>query len=292
MRVRVVTGVLALALVAAATAESAPRSGVAALQVALRAHGLYGDRIDGVAGPATQAAVVRFQARAGLAADGVAGPLTRKALGRLGRPLLGKRVVRPGLRGWDVSALQFLLGRRGFAPGAVDGEFGPATLAALVAYQSGAGLAADGLAGPATLRALAGRRQPATPLTHDDVRALIDAAAVRYGVRAGLVRALAWQESGFQAHLVSSAGASGVMQVIPSTWAFVEEVLLGRRVPQTTPGNVEVGTALLGHLVREFGNERQALAAYYQGAQSVRRDGVFSETARYVANVLALVGRV
>ncbi len=64
----------------------------------------------------------------------------------------------PGASGWDVAALQFLLGERGFAPGALDGGFGPATAAAVQRYQAAVGLSADGVAGTATLAAL--RRPP------------------------------------------------------------------------------------------------------------------------------------
>jgi soluble lytic murein transglycosylase-like protein len=108
-----------------------------------------------------------------------------------------------------------------------------------------------------------------------------------------LARAVSWQESGFQAGLVSSAGARGPMQVLPSTWRYVERVLIGHSVPHTTDGNVRVGVALLHHLVSAFGgNERLAVAAYYQGERSVRRGHILRSTRHYVANVLALRGRV
>lgn len=145
----------ALALVAAPpAAEAAGNADVAALQVALRAVGLYGGAVDGVAGAGTRAAVSRFQARHGLPADGVAGPLTRRALGRRGRPALGSRPLRRGRSGWDVAALQFRLAWRGFPSGAFDGGFGDHTDAALRRFQRSAGLGADGVAGPATIRAL------------------------------------------------------------------------------------------------------------------------------------------
>jgi LysM repeat protein len=117
--------------------------------------------------------------------------------------------------------------------------------------------------------------------------------SARYGVDARLVRALAWQESGYQNHVVSPAGAWGVMQVMPDTWQFVEDVLLGERVPRTTDGNVRVGVAFLGHLLRTFAwNERRAIAAYYQGPASVRARGLLPETTTYVENVLALRARM
>jgi peptidoglycan hydrolase-like protein with peptidoglycan-binding domain len=143
--------VLLLVLPAAADAW---RADVAALQVALRAKGLYAGTVDGVRGPLTGAGVRRFQARRGLVVDGLVGPQTRRALGWRGRPSLGRRVVHAGQRGWDVAALQFLLGRHGFPSGPVDGGLGPRTGAALRRFQAWAGLGADGLAGPATLSRL------------------------------------------------------------------------------------------------------------------------------------------
>ena len=124
------------------------------------------------------------------------------------------------------------------------------------------------------------------------VPAGIDFWAAHYGVDARLVRALAWQESGFQHRVVSSAGALGVMQVMPDTWEFVEQVLIGHAVPHTADGNIRVGVAFLHHLLREFGDERLALAAYYQGAGSVRQRGPIPETEAYVRNVLALRSRM
>jgi soluble lytic murein transglycosylase-like protein len=114
-----------------------------------------------------------------------------------------------------------------------------------------------------------------------------------YGVDGRLVRALAWWESGFDNSRVSSAGARGVMQVTPATWAYVERVLVGHRIPRTASGNVQVGVAFLDQLLREFhGNVRLALAGYAQGPESVRRHGLFRETRHYVRGVLAVRSRL
>lgn len=62
--------------------------------------------------------------------------------------------LRPGASGADVAALQSILAAEGFSPGKIDGNFGPATEAALLAFQKANGLLADGIAGPRTLAAL------------------------------------------------------------------------------------------------------------------------------------------
>jgi murein DD-endopeptidase MepM/ murein hydrolase activator NlpD len=155
--VRAGVGLALAALVALpASAHAAGSADVAALQVALRALGLYGQTVDGVAGPGTRAAVRRFQARSGLAADGIAGAATRRALGRLGRPSFGSRTIARGDSGWDVAVLQFRLAWRGFPSGTFDGGFGGHVEGAVRRFQALAGLGPDGVVGPATLRALRG----------------------------------------------------------------------------------------------------------------------------------------
>jgi peptidoglycan hydrolase-like protein with peptidoglycan-binding domain len=137
---------------AAASAARMGSSSVAALQVALRAKGLYSGTIDGFAGPATRAGVRAVQRRAGIAADGVAGPQTLHALGRRGRPPLGSRMLHAGARGYDVAQLQFLLAWHGFPSATIDGGFGPRTKAAVIRFQRWARVSRDGIAGPTTIR--------------------------------------------------------------------------------------------------------------------------------------------
>ena len=153
-----VTCVLALATAPAAHARGS-NANTAALQVALKALRHYNGGIDGIAGRRTKRAIRRFQRSRRLPADGVAGPRTRRKLGRRGRPLLGTRIMRRGNHGWDVAAVQFMLRRRGFSPGSVDGGYGAATLGAVKRFQGSRGLTADGRVGRQTLRALRSRRR-------------------------------------------------------------------------------------------------------------------------------------
>jgi murein DD-endopeptidase MepM/ murein hydrolase activator NlpD len=155
--------VLFLAL-AAPAAAAAGKPDVAALQVALRARGLYVGTIDGLAGASTTVGVRRFQRRARIAVDGVAGPQTRRALGRYARHRFGTRLLNMGKSGWDVAALQFALATHGFPSGTFDGGFGPHTDAALRRFQRFSKLGADGVAGPATYAALR-RPPPRSPIS-------------------------------------------------------------------------------------------------------------------------------
>ena len=165
MPVRVISGAAVLVLVALLVLSPPAMAGseVAALQSALKSRALYAGVVDGIAGPLTQGAVVRFQRRQNIGVDGVAGPQTRAALGWQGRPGLGSRNMNAGDRGWDVAQLQFLLQQRGFPPAAgVDGVFGAHTASALANYQRAAGLAVDAIAGPTTLGALRGEQVSTT----------------------------------------------------------------------------------------------------------------------------------
>ena len=153
-------GALGAFLWTAAAAPAAVSPRVAALQVALRAHGLYAGAVDGVSGPLTKGGLVRFQQRKGLLADGRIGPQTRRALGRLGRPLLGRRELWRGRSGWDVASLEFRLRRLGLDVGRVDGRFDTRTEVALRSFQQSRGLTADGIAGRYTYVALLSCRTP------------------------------------------------------------------------------------------------------------------------------------
>ena len=156
-------GLTALMLAGGALAAGSPE--IAALQVGLRDRGLYRGTVDGVLGPGTQNAVMRFQRRAGLPADGVPGKRTRRAFGRYGkRAPLGGRPLVLGMRGWDVAALQFVLAWHGFPSGVFDGHFGSHTYEALRRFQRREGMAADGIAGLETFAALRGPI-PRSPLT-------------------------------------------------------------------------------------------------------------------------------
>ncbi|QOC23853.1 lytic transglycosylase domain-containing protein [Wenzhouxiangella sp. AB-CW3] len=123
-----------------------------------------------------------------------------------------------------------------------------------------------------------------TPLKNgqfaDEVRAVSDA----FGVDKALIRAVMHVESWFQADAVSSAGAQGLMQLMPGT-----QRRFGVRDPFDPVDNITAGTAYLAWLLDEFdGDLTRAVAAYNAGENAVRRhNGVppYSETREYVRRV-------
>jgi peptidoglycan hydrolase-like protein with peptidoglycan-binding domain len=129
-------------------------SDVSALQAALNRQGLR-LTVDGVFGPLTRTAVVKWQTDRGHMADGVVGIQTRSSLGL-------QRLIRlqdPRQRGDDVRAIQSVLERKAQVrlqetDGSFDGIFGPFTASAVRKFQSISGLLVDGVVGRLTLRSL------------------------------------------------------------------------------------------------------------------------------------------
>lgn len=124
----------------------------------------------------------------------------------------------------------------------------------------------------------------------DAVRQVIVEEANQYGVPIALALAVAWQESGWRQGVVSSAGAVGVMQLMPATADWVGEAMLGHRVEiNDTRLNVRGGVRLLAHYLHRYGGDLDlVLAAYYQGQSAVDRHGIYAVSRPYIASIKAL----
>ncbi len=117
--------------------------------------------------------------------------------------------------------------------------------------------------------------------------------AAAHGISPSLAAAIAYQESGFNNGMVSSANARGVMQVMPGTWDYVQQNLAGRALdPNSATDNVHAGVMYLKRLLTDAGgDESAAIAGYYQGLASVQERGMYDDTQQYVDNVQALRSR-
>jgi len=133
---------------------------------------------------------------------------------------------------------------------------------------------------------------PAPAITDGtSIAAILTTQAQAAGVAPSLLKAVAWQESGWQM-IVANDGGIGVMQLMPGTVDWIDATLLGRRIdPYNPTDNVHAGAALLRYYLDLLGNERLAVAAYHQGLHGVQTQGVSAEAAHYVANVMALQQR-
>ena len=119
----------------------------------------------------------------------------------------------------------------------------------------------------------------------------IASVAAANGVPGALADAIAWQESGFNNDLVSSADARGIMQILPGTWEWIQRTLTPSAplAPASATENVRGGALLLRSLLNSTGGDTATAAAgYYQGLPSVQQHGMYPSTQQYVQSVIAL----
>jgi N-acetylmuramoyl-L-alanine amidase len=210
------------------------------------------------------------------------------APGAAGPPALGSYVVRAG------DTLTSIAERSGVAMGAVAAMNGVDPADPLLI---GTGLKLPTGANLETSEPLPGRQivPDAAPYpTSESVSAeTIGQVAAEYGVPASLATAIAWQESGFNNSVVSTANARGVMQILPGTWSWISgNLAAGALDANSAVDNVRAGVLFIRQLLRDTGwNIRDTVASYYQGFGSVQSVGVLPETQQYVDDVLALQPR-
>lgn len=113
--------------------------------------------------------------------------------------------------------------------------------------------------------------------------ALLDAAEA-YDLPFAFLAGVAWVESRFSPSAVSSAGARGLMQIMPSTWAELRPRVGVPDEPFNPRASAMVGAYYLRALLQRFGNEEETLAGYYAGAGGVSKHG-WSKFRSYVEAV-------
>jgi len=123
----------------------------------------------------------------------------------------------------------------------------------------------------------------------DDYNDIIYSTSDKYNIEPSLIKAVITAESNWQPTAVSTKGAIGLMQLMPST---ATDMLVNN--PYNPEENIEGGTKYLRYLLDIFnGDLTLALAAYNAGPQTVRKFGdvpPIPETQQYVKRVLAMYG--
>jgi soluble lytic murein transglycosylase-like protein len=114
--------------------------------------------------------------------------------------------------------------------------------------------------------------------------------AREYGVPVTLMEALCWQESQWDATLVSQAGAVGVCQLSPTTAdAMAAEIGDSSLSPENPSDNIRMATRYVANLIEQYQGDRpRALAAYVQGPESINTSGITLQTQAFVDAVLAV----
>lgn len=122
--------------------------------------------------------------------------------------------------------------------------------------------------------------------TSDELDSIFEEAANTYGVSSIILKSIAKAESGFNPSAISSAGAIGIMQLMPQTAAA-----LGVSNSYDARENIMGGAKYISQLLSNYqGNISLALAAYNAGSANVDKYGgipPFTETQNYVKKVLS-----
>lgn len=121
-------------------------------------------------------------------------------------------------------------------------------------------------------------------IANEQLRPIIKEASEKYDIPQSLIAAVIKHESNFNINAVSSAGASGLMQLMPATarGLGVQDIFDPRE-------NILGGTKYLRQMLDRFGDIKLALAAYNAGPGNVNKYGgipPFKETQNYVAKIM------
>jgi len=128
------------------------------------------------------------------------------------------------------------------------------------------------------------------PVPQDQIEPMVREAAEREGLTPNLLRAVIEKESSYLPCAVSSAGAEGLMQLMPDTAAG-----LGVQNPFDARQNVDGGAKYLKQMIDRYGgNLLLGLAAYNAGPGRADNAGAFplpAETTSYISDILQKLGR-
>ena len=131
------------------------------------------------------------------------------------------------------------------------------------------------------------------PPQDPELEAMFNELSTAEALTPGLVKAVAWLESGWQQDVVSPAGAVGFMQLTPVTAGWLEGSVFGQQLNEDVSvyDNISMGARYLRILIDATHDENLAIAAYYQGYGATSSGKMYEETKRYVELVRAVQAR-
>jgi soluble lytic murein transglycosylase-like protein len=171
-------------------------------------------------------------------------------------------------------------------------KFAPFALISLFLFSNLTGLLFSRVMAPDVVASTERFHIPADiPTSGDqDLDRIIFEVGEHQGVDPRFIHAVIWQESKYDAHARSHAGAQGLMQLMPAT-----AKRFGCEHPDDPEENITAGTKYLSWLLKRFsGNVELALAGYNAGEGSVDKyDGIppYSETQNYVKIITGRYGK-
>jgi Transglycosylase SLT domain len=130
-----------------------------------------------------------------------------------------------------------------------------------------------------SLRGLGVATPPAPVLT------ALQNASAQYGVPLPLLESVAFAESSYNPSVTSSAGAQGLMQIMPAN-----DSTLGITNPFDVQQSANAGAQYLSQLYAQYGNWNTALIAYNEGPGNLASQGPFASSQTYASGILANAG--
>lgn len=127
--------------------------------------------------------------------------------------------------------------------------------------------------------------------TRSQVHQLLYQVAATHHLPSRLLLAIAWEESGWNQHVIAWDGGIGVMQLMPYTAMSINASTGLQRDPYDLLDNLNLGATYLSWLWNSFhGDLQEVISAYNEGGWSVSHRGIFNWN--YVNNVMALMNNL
>jgi Transglycosylase SLT domain len=125
----------------------------------------------------------------------------------------------------------------------------------------------------------------ALPSPPSSIQTALQNASNTYGVPISLLQSVAYAESAYNPSVTSSAGAQGLLQIMPAN-----DASLGVTNPFDPQQSANAGAKYLAQLYTQYGNWNTALIAYNEGPGNLSSKGPFASSQSYASGILSNAG--